>query len=278
MVYIFSKYIIMGNIINKESIRMTLLSKDKAVEALRDAEDVDEYQYLCENDTLNSISRRNCNYSPNNFTNDEYDKCIEYCSDIVKLIPSKLKNDIGEVKLVYLFPSADGGMPHTRYNNIICFTNFSQLYSIQTLIHELWHIHQKKYKYYWHNVLNDWGWTQYNGQLSDHVANKVRYNPDTIDSPFWIFNNKWIPLPIFQNITQPKINEVNIIFYNPNTDFYTTQVPYEMIQYFSYKVPISAYEHPMEMAAYMLSDHTNYNDVPAFNKLLTLIGRLSIYN
>jgi hypothetical protein len=172
-------------------------------------------------------------------------------------------------------PTADGGMPHTRPDNIICYPNISQLFSESTLIHELWHIHQRLYQIDWLKIFKRIGWRLWEGKLPDILENNRRYNPDTIDSPYWVFQDTWVPVPIFKDISRPKVNDVEIWFYNINKHYHVRQIPDELTSYYGNLSSI-AFEHPREITAYMLSEYTKFKDSSAFKHLLEAIGQTAI--
>jgi hypothetical protein len=195
--------------------------------------------------------------------------------NIKNQIPTKLLTDLHSVKIVQLMPSADGGMPHTRPGNIICYPDIVQLQSVSTLIHELWHCHQRTYNDYWLKVFQNLGWYKWNGKLPDKLENARRYNPDTLDCPYWIFDNKWVPIPIFKDITRPNVSQVEIWFYDTEKSYHITYIPTKLKLLFP-NLPISAYEHPRELTAYLLSDPFKYRNSPGFIHLIKLIGQTAI--
>jgi hypothetical protein len=189
--------------------------------------------------------------------------------------PIRLLNDLKHIKIVQLMPSADGGMPHTRPGNIICYPDISQLFSQTTLIHELWHIHQRNYKDLWFKTFKRLGWTMWEGKLPENLEKSRRYNPDTIDAPFWIFNEEWVPIPIFKDISRPNVADVEIWFYNVQKQYHIKRVPDEILSYFP-GLPPSAYEHPREITAYLLSEPDKYKNSQGFKHLIESIGEISV--
>lgn len=240
------------------------------------AEKIDNYLYFCSLNELNKKARENLQYAPTQFSEREKNYIHSFFNEINIHIPIKLRVDIKEVKIIPLMPTADGGMPHTRPNNIICYGNVNQIYSLNTLIHELWHIHQRNFKEEWAKILESIGWKEWSGVLPDKLKDKYRLNPDTVDSPLWIYNNTWVPLPIFKDISTPKIGEVNIWCYNVKTGQYVTSIPKEMKERFSDKLPDVAFEHPREIAAYLLSDRDKFNETQGFKELVKAMGHISI--
>ena len=179
----------MGN--QSSNLRFKIIySKGDAIELLADAENVDFYLKKCREDRNNMISRKENNYAPNNMTIKEY-KFFEIVIENAKdKIPIRLMTDLSEIRLIQLMPTADGGMPHTRPDSIICYPDISKFFSVSTLIHELWHIHQRIYKQLWNEVFEKLHWKEWNGRLPLSLEKNRRYNPDTIDSPFYVFKDK----------------------------------------------------------------------------------------
>jgi hypothetical protein len=252
-----------------------ITNKNNATKLLNNSEKVDMYIEEIMNDNSNYISRKDLSYSPNPPNMSEYNRAYNFLKSVHNQIPLRLHMDLDSVNIIPLMPSADGGMPHTRPDNIICYPNLSQLYSITTLKHELWHIHQRRYAEYWEQIFNQLGWKEWNGKLPPLLERNRRYNPDTIDCPLWIYRDTWVPVPIFDSITQPKINNVQIWFYNPKDAYHTRQVPEEFLVYYN-GLNGTSLEHPREIAAYMLSEHERFKDTPAFKFLLELLGNTAI--
>lgn len=267
----------MGNTLSQEhKIKFNLIiSKDNAKQLLINSEATDTYLNQCYSDESNLLARKNCIYNPNEISPTEYNYAKTFLETVQSSIPIRLCNDIKDISIIQLMPSADGGMPHTRPFNVICYPDISKLYSTTTLIHELWHIHQRLYKDVWLKVFNRIGWKLWNGELPADLDVNRRFNPDTIDCPLWIFDDKWIPIPIFSDISHPKINNVQIWFYNPHKRLRVRDIPYELSSYFSDLSP-NAYEHPRELAAYILSEPKKYSKSKGFQDLVEAIGYTSI--
>lgn len=267
----------MGNsIVTPTRLKFVIINDKIQANILLDkAEREDFYIEECHDDRANSLSRKDITYTPNAISVRDYNYAITYLESIYNSIPIRLLSDLEEVNIIQLMPTADGGMPHTRPGNIICYPDISQLFSISTLIHELWHIHQRSFKDMWYKTFKRIGWLPWNGQLPEHLEKARRYNPDTIDSPFWIFDEQWVPIPIFKDISKPKVNEVEIWFYNIHKQYHITRIPESMHAYYS-NLPPTAYEHPREITAYMLSEYDKYKSSQAFKHLIESIGEISI--
>ena len=267
----------MGNSISKtHSLSFSLISDKKdALYYLNEAEQNDFYLEECHDDRANSIARRNLTSSSNSVSLRDINYANNFLYGIKSNLPIRLLNDLKEIKIIQLMPSADGGMPHTRPNNIICYPDISQLFSKTTLIHELWHIHQRNFKDVWFKTFKRLGWIMWDGKLPDELENARRYNPDTIDCPLWVFDNEWVPIPIFKNISQPNVADVEIWFYNIKKHYHIKRVPESILSYFP-NLPSTAYEHPRELTAYMLSEPEKYKESSGFKHLIESIGEISI--
>lgn len=267
----------MGNgISNSHNLHFYICSnKNEAQQLLDEAEQSDFYLEECYDDKANSLARKGLTYRANQIGLRDINYATSYIDGTKGYLPLRLLNDLHKITIIQLMPSADGGMPHTRPNNIICFPDISQLFSKTTLIHELWHIHQRNYKDLWIQTFKRIGWAIWNGTLPENLENARRYNPDTIDMPFWIFNEEWVPLPIFRDISRPNVADVEIWFYNAKTHYHVKRIPEEILSYFP-GMPHTAYEHPREITAYMLSEPDKYKQSLGFRHLIESIGEISI--
>lgn len=254
-----------------------IFDKDIAQKLLNEAEQKDFYLEECFDDKVNSKARAKMTYAANSIPFKEQSYIRTFLESVNSVIPVRLLNDLKDVKLVQLMPTADGGMPHTRPNSIICYPDISQLYSKTTLIHELWHVHQRLYPDFWFRTFKALGWSVWTDKLPEQLENARRYNPDTLDIPLWIYENKWVPIPIFKDITRPNVSDVEIWFYNTESRYHVKRVPDEIAEYFP-NLPPSAYEHPRELTAYMLSEPDKYKNTLGFKHLIESIGQISILN
>jgi hypothetical protein len=272
----------MGNDISKSRRLELEIIADK-----RDAESmivvagaIDDYLQECHDDKVNSLARRSMTYGVNSVPLKELSFARSFIEGAYNFLPQRLLNDLDKIAIVQLMPTADGGMPHTRpgrphYDGIICYPDFAQLFSRTTLIHELWHIHQRKHKDLWVQTLKRIGWTIWGGVPPAHLENARRYNPDTIADPYWVFNEEWLPIPIFKDVTRPNVADVEIWFYNVKKNYHIKRVPNEIADYFP-GLPPNAYEHPYELTAYMLSESNKYSNSIGFKHLIESIGVISL--
>ena len=80
---------------------------------------------------------------------------------------------------------------------------------------------------------------------------------------------------IFNDISLPNMRETSMWFYNVKTELISKKVPEEMSSYFP-NLPISAYEHPRELTAYMLSDPDSQKGSQGYADLIDSIGHISV--
>lgn len=267
----------MGNNPSKSSTLSfdVVINKNTAQELLNRAEKEDMYLEECHDDKVNALARRSMTYSANMIPLKDFHYAKAFLDSALPYLPQRLQQELGEIKIIQLMPSADGGMPHTRPGGVICFPDISQLFSKTTLIHELWHVHQRQFQDVWLRVFKEMGWLPWGGRLPEKLEANRRYNPDTIDAPLWIYDNTWVPVPIFRDITRPNVSQVDIWFYNPGRGYHTREVPVEISSTYV-DLPASAYEHPRELTAYILSEPKLYTESPGYKKLVELLGHISI--
>jgi hypothetical protein len=269
----------MGNRVSSVSpfpLTLTLINnKDHAHYFMEYAEGIDFYVDTCNIDPINKRARYHLSYDITTIPEKEAVVYRAYLKEVIPRIPKRLRMDLKDVFIIPMMPTADGGMPHTRPRATICFPHMAHAQQVSTLIHELWHIHQRQFKHVWKDVFKQLGWTEWEGQLPTFLEKNRRLNPDTIDSPLWVFEQTWIPVPVFHDITRPEMKEVDIWFYNIVENYHLKQVPASIKAYFK-NLPQSAYEHPRELAAYLLADHKQYQECPAFKDLIKSVGQLAI--
>ena len=251
-------------------------SKQEAQRLINEAERLDFYLEECYDDRRNALARQHMTYAANTVSPSDH-AALRTVSSI--RLPKRLTADLQTVYLVPLMPTADGGMPHTRplpnREAIICYADVRMITEQKTLIHELWHVHQRLYQTEWQLIFQKLGWTEWKGTLPVSLEKGRRYNPDTIDSPLWIYRQTWVPIPIFRDISKPNVGEVDVWFYDIKHEYHTKNVPSDLAAFWP-DLPPSAYEHPRELAAYVLSDPAVYPRSPALQQLVTMLGNIAL--
>jgi hypothetical protein len=228
-----------------------VLPNADARQALFEAEQKDQYRLKCQTDRLNAVARAGQAYVAAKQSETERVRCEEHIRGLP--LPSAFER-LGSIRVVYLMPSADGGMPHTRPSNVICLPMSPSLVSAETMQHELWHIHQRTFPDRWRRFLRErWDFVPYNGGLPEKFNGMLRHNPDTLEQPLWLWRGEWVPVCLFTNPTTPTLSDTAVWFYNTKRGSYVTAVPAEMHHFFGDGLPPVAYEHPYELAAYLLA-------------------------
>ena len=259
-----------------------LTDATEAQQALEEAERKDFYLEECREDPSNARAREGCRYQARNISSEEeafFRVVVDHARDF---LPLRLRTELTEpILLVALDPSAEGGMPHTRPKNVICYPDIYTTYTVGTLLHELWHIHQRQYVGWWLEVFRSMDWEPVSMVSPSFVLplpleSHRRFNPDTVDSPLWCFQRTWVPVPVFRDVARPKVGEVDIWFYHLSLRYHVKRLPRELSEQYPPSLPASAYEHPREIAAYLLSEPNAYGACPGFTRLLEAVGGVSL--
>jgi hypothetical protein len=230
---------------------LRVLDHGDARAALLEAELQDNYRAKCYSDRLNAIARTGQSYVAAKLTETERVRCEQH---IQQLGISAAFGGLGPVEVVYLMPSADGGLPHTRPQKLICLPMSPTPVPAETLQHELWHVHQRAFPDRWLAFLRDhWHFAPYHGGLPEKFHGMLRHNPDTLAHPLWIWRGEWVPVCLFTNPTTPTLKDTAVWFYNAQKGMYVTTPPAPMLAFFGSSLPAVAYEHPYELAAYLLA-------------------------
>jgi hypothetical protein len=249
-----------------QTTTFSICTREEARALLSTANAYDMYVVKCDTHEMNYISRRHNDYTPMKIT--DYD-LLKYRQRIEAIFASeekmKLFANIGKhVYFIFMMPSADNAMPHTRPETIICLPHVMQI-DADVIVHEMCHVHQRIFDKKWrHFFENKWDWKEWRGVLPEKLEKHRRINPDTVDCPLWIFKNKWIPVPVFNNITKPFLRDCSIWFYNLKSGIYSKEIPDDFLEFRMANVPLWAYEHPREMSAYMIQNYDEFTDI--FNK------------
>ena len=117
----------------------------------------------------------------------------------------------GPIQIVYLHPSSDSGLPHTRGKTGIAMPIFLLWNpSEKTMQHELVHLSQKQYSDKWSSFFsNTWNFRKATEQefLSIPLKwrSRRRINPDTLGSPYMVWRERYIPLTAFVSEGSPDI-------------------------------------------------------------------------
>ena len=124
------------------------------------------------------------------------------------------------IKYIYISKGAEwleAGMPHTHDNYIIMHNNWFSNFNENTLMHEIVHIHQRKYPNHWYDLIVDLGFIYYdNLQGLENIYIRNRTNPDGLNIKYLWTDEKtgkkyWIGA-VFNNLAPTSlINDINYI-------------------------------------------------------------------
>lgn len=156
-------------------------------------------------------------------------------------------------EIVTMHPTAEAGLPHTRPPNLICMPQyFPEERLSHTLAHELVHIDQRRRKYKWDAYFEREGWRRVSAdEIPERWLQRCRMNPDTIDDRFWAWQNRYVPLPLFEREDKPDLRQVVVQWWDRGTGIKTNQAPRTFQERYG-SFP-SQPEHPRELAAVELS-------------------------
>lgn len=197
-----------------------------AKQLLRVAEAHDHYLARCAASPLNAAARSTYIYAPS-FLSD---------SDATRLTTLVRSIDLlRDTDTLILGASADNGYPHTRPKALIClpagFVAASTDADLkETLCHEAFHLHQRRFPDAWKAMCKAEGWTPLaQGDIPLRFRERCRINPDTFyDTPFWAWDSHYAPLPMFKEGFTVTLGDVTIewmdlrtgaLFHNPPESF-----------------------------------------------------------
>ncbi len=209
-----------------------------AEQFLANAESFDGYQMACRVSPVNSAARRSCLYKAWS------DQSLAHRFAGYSRAP-----------IVIVHPSAEGGMPHTRGNGIVCIpAHFPEHRMVGTLQHEAMHISQRDFPDYWQDKLKIEGWEPVHPKSAEMEIptewyNLCRYNPDTFHSRWWAWRGYSIPLPLFTRADKPDLHDIVVRWYDRSSGRVLSSPPTSFTQRYGNINP-SAMEHPFELYAY----------------------------
>ena len=255
------------------TLEINILSHGYARARLAAAEGADFYRGSCADSRPNAAARRAHVYESYAYSMDYQIVLDATCSAAKKYLPQRLLTDLGAVDIIVMYPSADGGMPHTRPDCLICLPYQATMPSAETLEHELWHIHQRMYPTYWATALKAaWSYEPWTGSIPRHLEENRRYNPDTIATPLWCWRGTWVPVPVFRYPSAPELGAAVTWFYNVKTGVTHHEVPADVAAFFGERQPAAVLEHPYETAAYILAGGSQSASSEAARRLREYMG------
>jgi hypothetical protein len=228
-----------------------------AIKALNRAEHLDQYIHTVNQSPINILARSGTTYSP----------CEHAVSSPIP--PAEPPWPSGQV--IWMDPSADEGLPHTRAPNYICLSSRMPSEVLpSTLLHERVHISQRLYPDVWETLLRHaWDMKPWFGTIPSHLSDRRRINPDIHGIPFFIWKDTWIPMGLFKSLSNPTLKVIDIVWWNVETRTVHKEAPPEWLDFFGSH---PAGEHPYELAAYLIVEAPSTNK--AYKELQSRLSRL----
>jgi len=202
------------------------------------AEQNDGYQEICKRDPVNAAARARCSYT---LWNDQ-SLAVQ-----AKAFLQSLKSG-GNVDVVVLDPSAEGGMPHTRAGPLICIPAYHTSLE-ETLRHEMVHIQQRKEPALWKMKLGLEGWKPVGEAVIPELwRRRCRLNPDTFEARWFAWQGRYVPLPLFVREDKPDLRDIVVRWYDMEEGV-VQSTPSSFSKRYG-QLASSSMEHPYELWAY----------------------------
>lgn len=286
----------MGNSIGlyeskKEFGKIRLATAKETNFFLSDAEKFDNYINKINISIHNTTSRIGMYYESlvPDISESQREQIYKWISEFSKknekwLILTDLVTNLGDIWILPLSYSADGGMPHTRGIKYICvpgsFFEVDHGNSI-TLKHELIHLHQKMDKLKWNKIYKIWDWEMWEGRLPEKYEAIRRINPDTEwgDGPLYVLKKLWVPFCVFREVDRPNVRNTIVWYYNVKSGMVwkstgILDLPPEIGEdpaWNDVRINMAMREHPHEMSAWFLASPEKYVECTLLNLMLSSI-------
>lgn len=228
---------------------------------LVEAEAKDFYRKHCAEDEINRQARLHCQYVPHSGQSASFFKNI---------IPAWLSPVAEKSHIIWMHPSADAGLPHTRPGMLVCMPMYFPKNRLGgTLAHELVHCWQRMVPGMWKGIYAKQGWRPAHSdeiqKVPEDLMLRVRINPDTIMSgPFWVWKERYLPLAVFERTDKPSLKETNVRWFDLKNGYAYRSPPLDFQDFFG---PVGDPEHPAEVAAYSLAEPGIFGKYPAWETL-----------
>jgi hypothetical protein len=213
------------------------------MEILQLAEYSDAFRERVAASPINKLARRGCDYTA--WPDQSESKAIQHT----------FSQSIPNTQIAILSPSAEAGMPHTRAPNVICLPAYYPQSKLQeTLKHEMIHIDQRNRFEKWKGLVLEEGWSHLvdANEIPEEWRSRCRINPDTLLYPFFAWEGRHVPMPIFERADNPRLQDVEICWFDRRTGRVSKQVPISLTSKYG-SLSKSEMEHPFELLAYRLS-------------------------
>jgi len=208
------------------------------------AEAHDHYLQRCAASSLNAEARSTYRYAPSFLHDSDAQRLTQIVHNLELL---------RDTTTIVLEGTADNGYPHTRPKALICLPSSFVVASTdaqlkETLCHESFHIHQRRFPAAWKAMCKAEGWTPLaQDEIPLRFRERCRINPDTFyDTPFWAWDTHYAPLPMFKQGFTVTLGDVTIEWLDLRTGALFHSPPESFTE--KYGSP-SQPEHPYEIYA-----------------------------
>lgn len=235
------------------------IAGQSGLNALYKAERIDGYRQQVDQSPLNRLARSGQDYLPSAYS-------------VERVIPdADLAEPWPSGQVVWMDPTADAGLPHTRAPNLICISrDFPAADLKTTILHERVHVSQKLHPNAWRNLFDEpWNFKPWSGKLPAELDHRRRINPDLLGIPHYIWKDTWVPLALFKSSSQPRLNETDLVWWNDKQKVLHREAPPGWLDFFGY---IPAGEHPFELIAYLVAANPKNNK--AYNAIRSRLTSL----
>ena len=257
------------------------------VQALAWAERLDGYLAAVEESPLNKKAREEQTYQPAGLYPTSVDPTgFEYKESVLtgmEVVPLDVSGPWPNGQVIFMNPTADAGLPHTRPPYYICIPAGMDLTTPAgrvTLTHERIHVSQRLHEAAWTELYQKvWKWGVVTPpELPKQYLKRLRLNPDTYSAPTYAWQKEWIPYTIFESSYAPDLKKTRTVWWHiPTKNMYTASPP-GFDAYYGLNGTTAVAEHPHEIAAYILSTSTNQSQARReFEPHLTSLPRGEIY-
>ncbi len=235
------------------------LSGQSGLQALFRAEQIDNYRALVAQSPLNATARAGQDYLPSVHS---LDRAVP---------PADPHEPWPNGQVIWMDPTADAGLPHTRPPNLICISrDFPEKDLKTTILHERVHVSQQLHRRAWIKLLKEvWDFQQWHGTLPADLQSRRRINPDLLGAPLFIWKQQWVPFAIFQSSSKPRLFETDTVWWDATSRTLLRSPPPGWTEFFG---SIPGGEHPFELIAYLVAESPRQN--PAYQAIKPRLSEL----
>ena len=158
---------------------------------------------------------------------------------------------------IWIVPdSCEQGLPHTRSIDIIAIPkSYPKDRLEKTLEHELIHLYQRSMPDSWRKFYRiKWNYELYSEPpigISKDLIEDRRSNPDTADSPWVCWRNRYWAIPVYTDINNLSLSKAIVKWYDSSISAVSLKPPEEWVLFFG--LSVYQMEHPHEISAEFLA-------------------------